>query len=155
MNIEIKHRFTNNVLFACEAENMKAAVIEAVGKKVNLSRANLSGADLSGAKLSRADLSGAKLSRADLYGASLGEGKKLVEDRPFLQVGPIGSRQDYLLAFNTESGLFIRTGCFFGTDKEFAAKLKETHGDNKHGEEYKAALSFIRKYYKVWGKSEG
>ena len=71
MNIEIKYRFTNNVLFACGAENMREAVVKAVKSRADLSGANLSRADLSGANLSGADLSRAYLSGADLSGANL------------------------------------------------------------------------------------
>ena len=46
MLIEIKHRYTNKVLFACEAENMRAAVILALGKVADLRGANLRGVDL-------------------------------------------------------------------------------------------------------------
>ena len=46
MLIEIKHRYKNNVLFHCEAENMRAAVIQALGKGVDLTAANLRGVDL-------------------------------------------------------------------------------------------------------------
>jgi hypothetical protein len=68
---EIKHRYTENILYACDAENLKDAVIEAVGKKADLSGADLSGADLSGADLLDAYLSNADLSGADLSGADL------------------------------------------------------------------------------------
>ena len=51
MLIEIKHRYTNNVLFAFEAENMRAAVIEALGKAANLRGADLTDANLRGANL--------------------------------------------------------------------------------------------------------
>ena len=50
MKIEIKSRFTGNVLFAIEAENWKIALELAVKSGANLSGANLYGADLSGAK---------------------------------------------------------------------------------------------------------
>jgi hypothetical protein len=79
--IEIKHRDTNNVLFACDLGTIKEAVEKAVSSGAdlygadlygaNLSGANLSGADLYGANLSGANLSGADLSGADLYGANL------------------------------------------------------------------------------------
>ena len=71
MTIEIKHRFTGEVLFACEAESMKIAVKMAIEAKADLSRANLSGSDLSGADLSRANLSWANLSGSDLSGSDL------------------------------------------------------------------------------------
>jgi hypothetical protein len=66
MNIEMRHRWSDNVLFAIEAGSLKLAVELAVQQKADLSRADLYGADLS-----RANLSGADLSRADLYGADL------------------------------------------------------------------------------------
>jgi uncharacterized protein YjbI with pentapeptide repeats len=76
MLIEIKHRFTGDVLFSVEAGSLKLAVQIAVKSKAYLSKANLSGADLSGAYLSKAylygaNLSGAYLSGADLSGANL------------------------------------------------------------------------------------
>ena len=56
--IEIRNRFTNDVLFTSKtAETMRAAVREAVAAKIHLSGADLSRADLSRADLSRADLS--------------------------------------------------------------------------------------------------
>ena len=71
MKIEIKNRFTREVIFSFECETIKECVIEAVKQKADLSRANLSGASLSGADLSGADLSRANLSRANLSGADL------------------------------------------------------------------------------------
>jgi hypothetical protein len=96
--IQIKHRYTNAVLFECEAPEGVASGLHlrhALEKAAysgaylrgadlsgaylrganlscaNLSCANLSGANLSGANLSCADLSGANLSGADLRGADL------------------------------------------------------------------------------------
>jgi len=98
MKFEIKNRFTGKVQFTAgikdsgtKATNIRLAVEWALKNKVDLSRAdlsgadlseadlsgadliraNLSGADFSRADLSRADLSGADLSRADLSGADL------------------------------------------------------------------------------------
>jgi len=73
MKIEIKNRYTNEVIFTYEQENnsIKTTVELAVKLKINLSGANLSGANLSGADLSSAKLSSANLSGANLSGASL------------------------------------------------------------------------------------
>ena len=71
MLIEIKHRYTNNVLFACEAENMRAAVIQALGKVADLRGANLRGANLRNTDLRGIDLTGANLTEADLTGSDL------------------------------------------------------------------------------------
>jgi hypothetical protein len=129
-----------------------------------LGGAYLSGADLSGADLSGAYLRGAYLSGADLSGAYLGGaylrgaylsgaqlgGKKLIGDRPVLQIGPIGSRADYLQAYITDEGVMVRSGCFFGTRCEFAAQVAETHGDNTHCKEYAAALAMIDAHAALW-----
>jgi hypothetical protein len=79
--IEIKNRFTGEIIYKHESDNLRDVMIAAVKYRANLSganlyRANLSGADLSGANLSganlyRANLSGANLSGADLYRANL------------------------------------------------------------------------------------
>ena len=105
----------------------------------NLSDANLRGANLRGANLRGANLSGANLSR-----------KKLVGDRPFFTIGPIGSRSDFVSAYLTDAGLMIRAGCFFGTRAEFEIKLTSEHGDNEHSQEYRAALMLIDKHAELW-----
>jgi uncharacterized protein YjbI with pentapeptide repeats len=78
MKIEIKHRFSGEVLFAHDVEGntIRLTLEAAVKAKVNLygadfSGADLYGADLSGANLSWANLSGANLSWANLSGANL------------------------------------------------------------------------------------
>ena len=85
--IEIKHRFEQNTLFACEAENLCQAVEKAVTDRANLAganlaeanldRANLAGANLARADLAEANLSGANLARANLAGANL-DGETLI-----------------------------------------------------------------------------
>jgi hypothetical protein len=69
--IEIRNRWTNEVLFSVEAETLAEAVKAALASGANLSGANLSRANLSRANLYGANLSGANLSGADLYGADL------------------------------------------------------------------------------------
>ena len=76
--LDIKNRYTGEIIYQAEAESFKALVEAAVKAKTDLSEADLSGAylseaNLSGANLSRANLSGANLSRADLSGAYLSE----------------------------------------------------------------------------------
>jgi hypothetical protein len=68
---EIKHRFSDAVLFAFETKSLKLCVQAAVEQKASLRGAYLRGADLSGAYLSGADLRGADLRGADLRGADL------------------------------------------------------------------------------------
>jgi uncharacterized protein YjbI with pentapeptide repeats len=117
----------------------------------NLTGANLAGANLDGANLAGANLAGANLDRAylagaNLDGANLAGGFRLVGSSPVLQIGPLGSRSAYLVAYRTDAGLRIRTGCFFGTRDAFASDVTKTHGDNVHGKNYAAALAFIDRW---------
>ena len=109
--------------------------------------ADLSGADLSGADLSGAYLGGANLRGADLSGAYLSDWGNLKETSDTLIVGPIGSRYGYTTVYHTDKGLFVRCGCFRGTIDEFAAKVKETHRDNKHAKDYQLLIDFAKKKY--------
>ena len=134
-----------------------------------LSGADLSGADLNGADLRGADLRGADLRGADLRGANLrsadlrsadlsgaylsGEDGKhltLVGSRPFLILGPIGSRCDDLTAYLTDVGVQVRAGCFFGTLEAFRAAVVAEHSDNNHGREYMAAITMIEAHASIW-----
>ena len=136
----------------------------------NLSGANLSGADLSCAKLSdaylsRAKLMGADLSRADLgcadlscaklSGAYLENKEKLVGKRPIFQIGPIGSRCAYFVAYVTDKGLRFDAGCQRQITREvFEGQLAELHGENDHAKEYRAALALIDAHAEIWAPKE-
>ena len=116
--------------------------------------AYLRGAYLRGANLEGAYLEGANLESAYLEGANLGDGEKLIGERPLLVIGPIGSRCDYLIAYLTDKGIRIRAGCFFGDIDTFRNKLESTHGDNDHAAEYRAALVLIEKHAEIWTPKE-
>lgn len=49
MNIQIKHRYTNAVLFEGAFASVREAALKAISSRADLSGAYLSGADLSGA----------------------------------------------------------------------------------------------------------
>ena len=115
-----------------------------------LTHAYLAGAYLDGANLTHADLAGADLAGAYLAGAYLAGGEKLFGKRPIFQIGPIGSRCAYFVAFITDKGLRLRAGCFFGSKEEFIEKLQEEHEDNEHAQEYNAAISLIEKHSEIW-----
>ena len=142
----------------------------------DLSGANLSGANLSGADLSRADLSGAYLIRADLSGADLSDAylsraylsdaylsgaylknkEKLVGKRPIFQIGPIGSRCAYFVAYVTDKGLRFDAGCQHQITREvFEERLTELHGENDHAKEYRAALALIDAHAEIWAPKDG
>ena len=73
IKIEIKNRWTGNILFEYLSENntIKKTVSEAIKSEANLREANLRRANLCGADLCRADLYGADLRGANLYEANL------------------------------------------------------------------------------------
>ena len=73
MKIEIKSRFSLEVLFSHECEDNSVAITlaAAINAKANLRSADLRSADLGGADLYGANLGGANLYGADLYGADL------------------------------------------------------------------------------------
>ncbi len=119
----------------------------------DLSRANLTGANLSGANMINATLSKANLTGANLQGANL-QGAKLIGNRPYFQIGPIGSRCDYFTALITDEGLKLQAGCFFGTVEEFSEKLIATHADNDHAKEYRMALMMIEAHAAIWTPKE-
>ena len=114
----------------------------------DLRGANLYGANLRGADLRGANLYGADLRGADLYGAD-GEKITLVEQgRCVLFVSPIGSRSSTLTAYNTNKGIYISTGCFFGTIDKFTEAVNETHEGNRHAADYKQAVAMIEQSFK-------
>ena len=70
--IEIKHKFTGEVIHVVEAETLAAANLAGASLEVaDLTGADLSGANMKGAALSVADLIGARLADADLSAANL------------------------------------------------------------------------------------
>ena len=146
MKHQIKHKYTNAILFECDVPED----VQAIGMAT---RYALEKAVKDDADLSYSDLSGSDLSYSDLSGSNL-RGAKLIGDRPVLMVGPIGSRCDYLAAYLTDKGVRLRAGCFFGDVDTFRAKLEETHGDTNHAAEYHAALALIEKHAEIWTPKE-
>ena len=168
MNIQIKSRFTAAVLFEhdCENNNIRLTLELAVKNDADLRGADLSSANLSSANLSSADLSGADLRDAYLYGAylygaylyganlagaNLKNKEKLVGERPIFQIGPIGSRGAYFVAYITDQGIRFDAGCQRQITREvFEARLAELHGENEHAAEYRAALALVDTHAEIW-----
>lgn len=109
--IEIKHRYTNNVLFACEAKNMKETVLTAIKSGAYLRDADLRGANLRDAELSDAYLRGAYLRGADLRGANL-RGEKLA----IAPISILNLTWDILI-----SEQYLKIGCKRHTHDEWKA----------------------------------
>jgi hypothetical protein len=154
MKFEIKSHWSGAVLFSAETDSLKLAVELAVKSRANLAgaylaRANLAGADLAGAYLAGAYIAGANLTGAYLAGAN-GQKHTLIGNRPVLVIGPLGSRCAYLTKFMTDAGVYVRAGCFWNTLDAFKAAVAETHGDNNHGREYRAAIALIEAHAELW-----
>ena len=141
MKSQIKHRYTESVLYECELPDDTPSGMVA---RLTLEKATTNGANLRGA-----NLEGAFLGGANLRGANL-EGKKLIGPRPIFQIGPIGSRSDYFISYTTDAGIMLKAGCFTGTIEEFEEKLTKEHGDNNHAQEYRAALELIKTHETIW-----
>jgi len=127
MKITIKARFSGSILFEGEYESTKHALEDARNKGANLIGANL-------------------------IGAYLGQKLKIVGKAPILCIGPIGSREAYLMAYNTENGIHIQAGCFWGTLKEFGEKVKQKHRLGRYSAEYNAAIAMIKATFEVRGQ---
>lgn len=152
----------NKILFSAEVDTsigerlrIKAALEIAVKDGANLHGAYLRGAYLDVANLRGANLDGANLDEAYLRGAYLDDESKLIGERPIFMLSPIGSESRTFIAYITDKGLRLRAGCFFGTREVFEAKLADTHGDNKHAIEYRAALALIDAHCELWGPVPG
>ena len=123
MNIQIKHRTTAEVLFEHDCEN-------------NSTRVTLECANLEGANLARANLENKE---------------KLIGHRPIFQIGPIGSRCAYFVAYITDQGLRFDAGCQKQITREvFEQRLADTHDENEHAAEYRAALALIDAHAEIW-----
>ena len=147
MKHQIKHRSTDTVLFECDwPECVQASGMAA---SYTLEKAVKDGANLRGANITCANLRG-----ADLRGASLRGGEKLIGERPVFMTGPIGSRCGHLIAYLTNKGVRLLSGCFFGDIDTFRKKLESTHADNDHAAEYRAALALIEKHVEIWTPKE-
>lgn len=122
----------------------RAVMIDANFAGANLTEANLGGAYLLGANFKGADITGVNLSGAvidavTLKGARIGE-KTVIR---CMKCGPIGSRDDELVAFKTDQGLVFQTWCFSGDKEDFLAAVESAHKHSKYGKAYRAAVRFL------------
>src|SRR5574341_641197 len=120
---------------------------EANLREADLRGANLREADLREADLREANLRGANLSGANLRGATLSEAD-LRGARAILLVAPIGSRRDCLIINVIKTELMFKTGCFYGTEKEFRAAIKRAHGNNAQSKIYAHAIRLAKEFFK-------
>jgi uncharacterized protein YjbI with pentapeptide repeats len=117
----------------------------------NLWGANFGGANLRGANLWGTHLGDADLRRADLTGADIREtylGNKKTSIKEIMQIGPVGSRGDYTIAFRCTSSIEISCGCRWLDLDGFEETVLEEHGSNIYGKQYIAMIHFLRDLWK-------
>ena len=135
--IKIKNRWNGKVLYSGEHADIKGAVEAAVK----------AGADLCGARLTGARLTGAKVGKG-------GDEATLVGSRPVVQIGPIGSRNDWFLVFWCgDSAVRISTGRQEQiAEAYFLERLAHAHGEgelaNIHAQHYIEAMAFAKRLLK-------
>ena len=114
-------------------------------RSANLRFADLSYADLRFANLSYADLRFANLSSANLSYAKLkpiDNQEVIIKD--FMTVQGLGSNNRQTHIFDTNIGIVLICGCFYGTEKEFKKKVKETHKGTNYEKEYMEMLKLAK-----------
>ena len=123
--------------------NLRSADLRSANlSDADLSYADLRFADLRSADLRSADLRSANLSDADLSYADLRDAKlKPIDDKEviikdFMSVCGLGSCDRQTLIFNTNIGIVLQCGCFYGTEKAFKKQVKETHKGTNYEKEY-------------------
>ena len=136
-SIKIKSRWNGKVLYSGKHVGVKEAVEAAVK----------AGAYLAGAYLAGASLSGAQVGKG-------GDEATLVGSRPVVQIGPIGSRNDWLLVFWCgDAGVRISAGCQKQiSEAHFLKRLAYRHGEgdqaNIHAQHYIEAMAFAKRLLK-------
>lgn len=116
------------------ADFSKALLID-----VSFEGSTLGGAYFHGAAMSDTMFKGAKFGRLTVTG-----------NRPFIQIGPIGSRGDRLLCFNMNKGIYVSTGCFFGSLKEFEAAVRKRDFHPNHCDDYLETIDYVRNHFNRW-----
>lgn len=115
-------------------------------RSANLVGANLYAADLRGADIRGADFRWAHLKDALLVGAKVYGDFTIIRENGFMTIGYLGSRNDYTIFYNCQE-IIVRCGCFCGTIDEFEKKVKETHGDNQYGKDYRDTIEYVKKVF--------
>jgi len=163
--MQIKNRWTQEVLFENADDNVRDTVIAAVKEKADLTGADLCGADLTradltgaylrgaylpGADLTGADLTGAYLPGADLRGADLCgadlTGADLRGATGVFSFGPIGETGRMGYAVDHGNCVMFQLGCFWGNEKEAVTAIREKYGAKSN---YEAQVKLAAKIIKA------
>lgn len=63
-----------------------------------------------------------------------------------------GSKDRTSTAYNLDTGIYVRSGCFIGTLEEFEKRVNRVHGANAHGKTYRLWIEIIKVNFgkKIW-----
>lgn len=87
-------------------------------------------------------ISGKTMARTNII---LGLDANVSKPHHFLNVGPIGSRDDYTSFFrNSTGGISVICGCFSGDIDDFVRAVKSTHPNGVHTKAYLAAIKLAK-----------
>lgn len=141
-------------VYAPGANFSGSTFLNANAVRANLAGANMTGVNIVGTKFAGASLAGVNLTGTDILGVDLSEAylEGVMGIDTLMVISPIGSRDDSLTVLNTSAGLNVHVGCFSGTLDEFAEAVKKTHGDTKHGRDYRLAIELIRSKFGLDGR---
>ena len=89
------------------------------------------------------DLCDADLCDADVWGADLRGARGIID------LGRMGSRGAFLYVVAHDTGPMFKTGCFWGNEAAFLTAIDETHGNNAHGVEYRAAIDAALRWFEA------
>jgi carbonic anhydrase/acetyltransferase-like protein (isoleucine patch superfamily) len=71
-------------------------------------------------------------------------GARVYNDADYYFISPIGSRDDSVTFYRTQSGISVLCGCFCGTLDEFAKAVKKKHSNNEHGKIYQLLIKIAK-----------
>ena len=145
--MEIKSKFDGHIIFKDDSATFKLTVEAAVKSKIDMRGAYMQGADMRGAYMRGADMQGAYM-----QGVIIKEGVELKANMSILQCGPCGSRQDYLIIFNTKVGLYVKAGCFLDTLTKFVSAVREKHKGTVYEKEYLNIVKMATAHFKIHAK---
>ena len=80
-----------------------------------------------------------------LNGATVGNNANINDTSDYLVIGPIGSRNDKTTFYKGINGIYVHTGCFEGTLKQFEDAVNETHKNNeKYRNQYLSMIKYVK-----------
>ena len=81
--------------------------------------------------------------------SKIGQNACIENTSDYMVYGPVGSRQDHTTFYKGGDEIYVRTGCFRGTLKEFKNAVKKKHKFNSvHRKDYMKIIRFAKKKLK-------